>query len=65
MSATVNAFKFRDYFSEYYGPPHNKHVPAPTIDVSSTFNYKVVTHYLDDLHGVIPSVSMPYHTHIY
>jgi len=57
MSATAETFKLCDYFMEYYGPPHNKHVGAPEIKVCDKFNYNITNYYLDDLYGFIPCVS--------
>ncbi|XP_050437543.1 ATP-dependent RNA helicase TDRD9 [Adelges cooleyi] len=49
MSATAEAFKLCDYFGEYYGPPHNRNVPAQAINVSKTFKHKIYKYYLNDL----------------
>lgn len=57
MSATADAFKLCDYFNEYYGPPHNKYVAAPSINIKQKLNYNIYIHYLDDLYAFIPSVS--------
>lgn len=58
MSATANTYKLKEYFSEFYGPPHNIHVPAHEINVGQQFNHTIYKHYLDDLYGFIPSVSI-------
>lgn len=58
MSATAETFKLGDYFSEWYGPPHNRHVPAPELKICDKFNHHIYKHYLDDLYVPIPSVSI-------
>lgn len=65
MSATAETFKLCDYFSEYYGPPQNKYICPPNINVSKVHNYNIVTFYLEDLFGVIPSVSTSLFMYIY
>lgn len=57
MSATFALYKFLDYFMEYYGPPHNRHVRPPVIEIKEKVNHKTITFFLDDLFGIIPSVS--------
>lgn len=64
MSATADTFKLCDYFNEYYGLPHNTHVAATKIDVSKIHNHNIFIHYLDDLFGLIPSVSISYYVNI-
>lgn len=58
MSATADALKLQDYFGDYYGHPYNRHVTAPLVTVEKPSNYTILTHYLDDLYGLIPAVSI-------
>lgn len=58
MSATAEDFKLEDYFSDYYGPPHNTHVKAQRFQITEDSKYNIITHYLDDLYGMIPAVSI-------
>ncbi|XP_050536688.1 ATP-dependent RNA helicase TDRD9 [Daktulosphaira vitifoliae] len=54
MSATAGAL-LCDYFGEYYGLPHNKFVPASSLNVSNKFNHKIYKYYLNELWQSIPS----------
>jgi hypothetical protein len=58
MSATANTDKLGDYFSDYYGPPHNVFVPACEIKVGDKKNFFIHKYYLDDLFDIVPSVSI-------
>uniref|UniRef100_A0A2S2Q8K9 Putative ATP-dependent RNA helicase spindle-E n=1 Tax=Sipha flava TaxID=143950 RepID=A0A2S2Q8K9_9HEMI len=55
MSATANTDKLGDYFSDYYGPPHNVFVPACEIKVGDKKNFFIHKYYLDDLLDIVPS----------
>ncbi|XP_060863705.1 LOW QUALITY PROTEIN: probable ATP-dependent RNA helicase spindle-E [Metopolophium dirhodum] len=55
MSATADALKLQDYFGNYYGCPYYRHVTAPLIKIEKPSNYTILTHYLDDLYGLIPA----------
>lgn len=58
MSATADALKLQDYFGDYYGHPYNRHVTAPLVKIEKSSNYTILIHYLDDLYGLIPAVSI-------
>lgn len=65
MSATANSFKLQEYFSDYYALPYKQHVGATLISVGGKFNFPIIKHYLDNLYGVIPSVSINHLCYIY
>lgn len=58
MSATANPFKLQDYFNEYYSVPYNRHEGAQLLAIDGVCNFAITKHYLDELYGVIPSVSI-------
>lgn len=58
MSATANTERLGDYFSDFYGPPHNVFVPACEIKVGDTTNYHVHKFYLNNIYDNVPSVSI-------
>lgn len=58
MSATAETIKLGEYFQEYYGPPQNKYVCPPIIEVSKTYNHNVIKFHLEKLYSTIPSVSI-------
>lgn len=58
MSATAETIKLGEYFQEYYGPPQNKYVCPPIIEVSKTYNHNISKFFLNDLFAMIPSVSI-------
>ncbi|XP_050064006.1 probable ATP-dependent RNA helicase spindle-E [Aphis gossypii] len=55
MSATAEIEKLRDYFSDYYGHPFNRHLAASIVSVKKPSNYSVDVLYLDDLYLLIPA----------
>jgi len=64
MSATADTSKLGDYFGDFYGHPYNRHDPARVINIDKVSNYNIIYHYLDDLFGLIPAVSISICIHI-
>lgn len=58
MSATAQVHRLCDYFSDFYGDPYNCYVKAQQISIVGDCQHNVSIHYLDELYGVIPSVSI-------